>query len=1428
MARNIDFSKLLLLTLTLSACSTNGPGPGGDKTIESPTKAGEDGGGVGGSTSGTGATDGGSGGKPDAGSACKSRCEADECGAVSDRCGDVIQCLDACPEGQGCGFDAARPNRCSFPPPVSCTPQDPTVACLGKCGAVSDGCSDIIVCGESNGGRLCTNTQICGGFAGNLQPNVCIDLPTCTPTTCAAKGFECGITGDGCGNTLDCTQEAGGCAGGEVCGAGVQSNTCGLPTACVPKSRAEACAGTCGQAGDGCSGVIDCEADAATRCAPETTCGGGGVPGECGSAAGADGGLGACTPVDAASACAGKCGFVSDGCGAAYPCADHGGTVCDGNQGYSCGGGGTPNECGKPACTPRAQSAACPVAGDGFKSCGQVPNGCGGLIDCGACLEGQGCGLTSVNLCAEIPTCKPTAVATACAGRCGVVADGCGGTYTCNGTNGGVSCTGDEFCGALSPNKCGMPVVTCTPKTCNQLGHSCGLASDGCGHAINCWPGCSASNLACGGSCGDASQACLANAATGKQSCVMGTGGCTGSLCDDVPSCAPAAPSRLKGTVRTPGRLQNGATINQIAVPNAVVYIPADPNVALPAIFQGVSASNPASCGRCEDEKLVAEGQTVLAAAVTDFKGEFTLEGQIPVGAAFNLVIKAGKWRRVVQVPAGVAQSCALATLPAQYTRLAKSSTDGRAGTQLPKIAVSTGSVDEMECVFRNIGIDEAEFTAPSSTGRIHLYRANGARIATSTCNGNYDSGSTTQGTCKGKNCAGSTQATCKASGNKCTWDPVDVACSANGNEGCTNSKAGCSVSSSDASVADSNLYGNQATLNNYDMVVWDCEGEEQQHDEHDAKIRAYVDAGGRMFASHYSYAWIEGNGSLDASATWGSSGSADTGTGFISMPSGNTRRTGANPVKSLVFRDWLDWQGALSGTSANQLDNPATPQFSITDPRDRAGANVGASTDEWVYRNNNGAKVQQLSFNTPYGAASSKICGRVAYSGFHVASADNEGANDFFPSVCSNDALSAQEKVLVFMLFDLAACVSEGEPPQPPQCTPKTAAQLCPKVNDACGFLADGCGGLVDCAGCSAGSYCDGSACRPQECTPSTCASLGFNCGEHADGCGGIARDAQGNESCGACTGNQQCGLGGPGVCGTSTCTPLPLATACPAGACGLVSDGCGGTRDCGGCVNGQVCGGGGPNTCGSGSCTPIPIGMACQNLDCGLVSDGCGGTHECGQCAPPASCGGGGAPNVCGTPQCTPYTKEQACHELECGWVSNGCGGAIHCGDCPGGGTCGGAGPNLCGAACMPTTCTDEMAECGKIGDDCGEILDCGPCPKGQTCGAAGPNHCGGGTCAPTSCAAQNAECGLVGNGCGGVLDCGPCTTPGESCGGAGVANQCGTGTGGCNPRTCEAQGVECGAASNGCGGLIDCGGCAPGYQCERGACELLPVIQ
>ena len=92
----------------------------------------------------------------------------------------------------------------------------------------------------------------------------------------------------------------------------------------------------------------------------------------------------------------------------------------------------------------------------------------------------------------------------------------------------------------------------------------------------------------------------------------------------------------------------------------------------------------------------------------------------------------------------------------------------------------------------------------------------------------------------------------------------------------------------------------------------------------------------------------------------------------------------------------------------------------------------------------------------------------------------------------------------------------------------------------------------------------------------------------------------------------------------------------------------------------------------------------------------------------------------------------------------------------------------------ACVPQTCAQIPATCGMQSDGCGGLIDCGACAMGQSCGGGGsPNQCGSPNCTPTTCQAANAQCGIIGDGCGGTIDCGTCTT--GTCG-AGGPNLCG----------------------------------------------------
>lgn len=211
-------------------------------------------------------------------------------------------------------------------------------------------------------------------------------------------------------------------------------------TSCVPTNCAELGAG-CGNLPNGCGGTLDCG-----TCTPPQTCGGGGVPYQCGSS---------CTPTTCADAGA-TCGSISDGCGGTLTCG-----TCTAPQ--SCGGAGIPNHCG---CTP----ATC------GEQCGQVSDGCGGTIDCGACCQAlDPCHVAGVRdpvtgLCSNPPApdqtpCDDQNACTSgdqctdgyCAGTPYVCNDGlacttdaCNGDGTCSHSIVSGSCVGDGACHLLS------------------------------------------------------------------------------------------------------------------------------------------------------------------------------------------------------------------------------------------------------------------------------------------------------------------------------------------------------------------------------------------------------------------------------------------------------------------------------------------------------------------------------------------------------------------------------------------------------------------------------------------------------------------------------------------------------------------------------------------------------------------------------------------------------------------------------------------------------------------------------------------------------------------------------------------------------------------------------------------------------------------
>jgi hypothetical protein len=201
-------------------------------------------------------------------------------------------------------------------------------------------------------------------------------------------------------------------------------------------------------------------------------------------------------------------------------------------------------------------------------------------------------------------------------------------------------------------------------------------------------------------------------------------------------------------------------------------------------------------------------------------------------------------------------------------------------------------------------------------------------------------------------------------------------------------------------------LWSSVDRLKAYDLVAFPCSSV-STNAAHKQNLIDYANAGGRVMATDLSYPWVDASAPApwNTAATWGSGSTANPFTIETGFPKGK------------AMADWLKNIGAT----------PTFGQINLTGTYARSTA-VKAPTQAWI---TNSSTVQHFTFNTPVGAADAAQCGRVVYSSFHVASSGGSGT---FPSGCTTAALTPQERVLEFMLFDLASCVqTDKEPPKPP-----------------------------------------------------------------------------------------------------------------------------------------------------------------------------------------------------------------------------------------------------------------------------------------------------------------------------------------------------------------------------------------------------------
>jgi len=396
---------------------------------------------------------------------------------------------------------------------------------------------------------------------------------------------------------------------------------------------------------------------------------------------------------------------------------------------------------------------------------------------------------------------------------------------------------------------------------------------------------------------------------------------CVGLQCQQT-SCAGNATTSVSGIVYAP----NGTD----PLPNVTVYVPND---VVQPFAPGVS---------CPTVGTPPLGSP-LVGAITGTDGSFTIPN-MPVGANIPLVIVSGRWRRQLVIPSTA--SCVNTVLPPTFAVMPQNQNQG----DIPKIAIATGAVDQVECVLRKIGINDSEFTDPTGSGRINLYLGSGS--------------------------------------------------------------AGSGIDSSTPSQA--SLMENASTLNQYDVLMLPCQGTPTGNivsgalgSQELANFAAFANAGGRVYSSHYSYVWMDN----PASPFYGV---ANWDPGLASITSG-TATVDTSFTAGQTLQTWLQEVGATTTPGQMALNTLKVDTKGVIAP-----------TQSWLALNDTtyNNPVMQLVFDTPIGAPNQ--CGRVLFNEYHVENGASSPSQSF-PTECAAGAMTPQEKLLEYMLFELT---SEGGQP--------------------------------------------------------------------------------------------------------------------------------------------------------------------------------------------------------------------------------------------------------------------------------------------------------------------------------------------------------------------------------------------------------------
>jgi len=267
----------------------------------------------------------------------------------------------------------------------------------------------------------------------------------------------------------------------------------------------------------------------------------------------------------------------------------------------------------------------------------------------------------------------------------------------------------------------------------------------------------------------------------------------------------------------------------------------------------------------------------------------------------------------------------------------------------LPNIAIVTGSADAVECVLQSMGINlTKEVTAVGGTGHINLFPGTGK---------------------PGVSVQGSTQ--------------------------------------TEADLMDTTL------LNSYDMLMFGCQGQVADptvtnNDTGLNNLTQYAAMGGRVFATHYGYVWLNKPQTFEDTADWlPDNGDKDPGT---SSSGPGTITVDTSYPEGVTLAKWL------------QIVDPTDPYGEITNVdnlrQDQSG--VIAPTQSWGTLNPPysssaiGTPIMQFTFDTPIGSAGTPT---VAITYTNPSTPFEQGGSDTVTINVTNTGATAADSSLTLTI---------------------------------------------------------------------------------------------------------------------------------------------------------------------------------------------------------------------------------------------------------------------------------------------------------------------------------------------------------------------------------------------------------------------------